>query len=40
MMSAIPAEFLQEGEEVEANVELSALDRQFVAALYPQRGER
>ena len=33
----IPANFLKSGPEVSWNTELTALDKQFVAALYPQR---
>lgn len=37
MMYEIPAEFLRDGVTVDRNHELSPVDKQFIAALYPQR---
>jgi hypothetical protein len=37
-MLPIPGEYLTEGKAVGWNRELSPLDKQFAAALYPQRG--
>lgn len=40
MMFPQPREHLLEGEPIEANYELSPIDQQFAAALYPLRGRR
>jgi len=37
MMYALPADYFADGKAIDRNMELSPLDKQFAAALYPQR---